>query len=89
MLGAGYALSKGIHIRADFLYRNFSVKMQGTVDAALYLFFLFSWHAGISLDRNGFCWCIVVPNGKSYGHRMDAIYRPDQVRIAHRRIFFC
>ena len=23
MLGAGYALSKGVHIRADFLYRNF------------------------------------------------------------------
>ena len=22
MLGAGYALSKGVHIRADFLYRN-------------------------------------------------------------------
>ena len=26
MLGAGYALSKGIHIRADFLYRNFKVR---------------------------------------------------------------
>ena len=23
MLGAGYALSRGVHIRADFLYRNF------------------------------------------------------------------
>ena len=28
MLGAGYALSKGVHIRADFLYRNFKVKNQ-------------------------------------------------------------
>ena len=26
MLGAGYALSKGVHIRADFLYRNFKTK---------------------------------------------------------------
>ncbi len=26
MLGAGYALSKGVHIRADFLYRNFKIK---------------------------------------------------------------
>jgi len=26
MLGAGYALSKGVHIRADFLYRNFKLK---------------------------------------------------------------
>ena len=41
MLGAGYALSKGIHIRADFIYRNFPVRMQGMVDAALYLFFYF------------------------------------------------
>ena len=37
MLGAGYALSKGVHIRADFLYRNFKVKTQGTVDSWLYL----------------------------------------------------
>ena len=26
MLGAGYALSKGVHIRADFLYRNFKTQ---------------------------------------------------------------
>ena len=41
MLGAGYALSKGVHIRADFLYRNFKVKTQGLVDFWLYLFFYF------------------------------------------------
>ena len=41
MLGAGYALSKGVHIRADFLYRNFKVKTQGTVDFWLYLLFYF------------------------------------------------
>ena len=35
MLGAGYALSKGVHIRADFLYRNFKVKTQGAVDFTL------------------------------------------------------
>ena len=29
MLGAGYALSRGVHIRADFLYRNFKTKTQG------------------------------------------------------------
>ena len=39
MLGAGYALSKGVHIRADFLYRNFKVKTQGKVDFWLYLLF--------------------------------------------------
>lgn len=41
MLGAGYALSKGVHIRADFLYRNWSVKTQGIVDATLYILFYF------------------------------------------------
>lgn len=41
MLGAGYALSKGIHIRADFLYRNWSVRTQGAVDSVLYIFFYF------------------------------------------------
>ena len=41
MLGAGYALSKGVHIRADFLYRNFKVKNQGLIDFALYILFYF------------------------------------------------
>jgi len=41
MLGAGYALSKGVHIRADFLYRNFKVKTQGIVDFTLYILFYF------------------------------------------------
>ena len=31
ILGAGYALSKGVHIRSDFLYRNWSARTQGTV----------------------------------------------------------
>ncbi|MDD9811547.1 MAG: TRAP transporter small permease subunit [Gammaproteobacteria bacterium] len=41
MLGAGYALSRGVHIRADFLYRNWSARAQGTVDSVLYLAFYF------------------------------------------------
>ena len=41
MLGAGYALMRGVHIRADFLYRNWSPKTQGTVDTVLYLFLYF------------------------------------------------
>ena len=35
MLGAGYALSKGVHIRSDFLYRNFKTKTQGIIDFKL------------------------------------------------------
>lgn len=41
VLGAAYGLSRGIHIRSDFLYRNWSVRTQGRVDAALYVVFFF------------------------------------------------
>ncbi len=40
-IGAAYALSVGVHIRADFLYRNWSPKTQGIVDSALYILFYF------------------------------------------------
>ena len=39
MAAAGYGLMRGVHIRADFLYRNWSNKTQATVDASLYLLF--------------------------------------------------
>ncbi len=41
MLGAGYALMRGIHIRADFLFRNWSPRTQALVDGSLYLLFYF------------------------------------------------
>jgi TRAP-type mannitol/chloroaromatic compound transport system permease small subunit len=41
MLGAGYALSKGVHIRADFIYRNWSERTQGIIDTTLYVLFYF------------------------------------------------
>lgn len=37
VLGAAYALSRGVHIRSDFLYRHWSVRTQGRVDTALYV----------------------------------------------------
>lgn len=39
MAAAGYGLMRGVHIRADFLYRLWSDKTQATVDATLYLLF--------------------------------------------------
>ncbi|MFK7891258.1 MAG: TRAP transporter large permease subunit [Granulosicoccus sp.] len=39
MAAAGYGLMRGVHIRADFLYRFWSDKTQATVDATLYLLF--------------------------------------------------
>lgn len=41
VLGAAYALSKGVHIRSDFIYRRWSVRTQGRVDLALYVVFYF------------------------------------------------
>ncbi len=40
-LGAGYALLRGVHIRADFIYRNWSERTQGMIDGTLYLIFYF------------------------------------------------
>jgi TRAP-type mannitol/chloroaromatic compound transport system permease small subunit len=37
MLGAGYALMRGVHIRADFLYRLWRPENQAKVDAILYI----------------------------------------------------
>ena len=37
MLGAAFVLMRGLHIRADFLYRGFSVRMQGWIDLILYV----------------------------------------------------
>jgi TRAP-type mannitol/chloroaromatic compound transport system permease small subunit len=41
MLGAGYTLLKGGHIRTDIFYQNWSPRTQATVDALLYIFFFF------------------------------------------------
>lgn len=41
MLGAGYALMRGVHIRADFLYRSWPIERQMTVDCVLYMLFYF------------------------------------------------
>jgi TRAP-type mannitol/chloroaromatic compound transport system permease large subunit/TRAP-type mannitol/chloroaromatic compound transport system permease small subunit len=49
MGAAGYGLMRGVHIRADFLYRTWSDKTQATVDASLFLLFflpsmiMFTW----------------------------------------------
>jgi TRAP-type mannitol/chloroaromatic compound transport system permease small subunit len=41
MLGAGYALMRGVHIRADFLYRLWRPATQARVDALLYIVLFF------------------------------------------------
>ena len=41
MLGAGYALLRGAHIRADFLYRTWSHRTQAILDLVLYVVLYF------------------------------------------------
>lgn len=41
MMGGAYTLSRGGHVRGDFLYRLWKPKTQATVDLILYLFFFF------------------------------------------------
>lgn len=41
VLGSGYALSKGIHIRSDFIYRTWKVRNQARVDAFCYVVLFF------------------------------------------------
>ena len=41
MLGSAYTLCRGAHIRTDFLYQNWPVKVQASVDALCYLLLFF------------------------------------------------
>ena len=50
MAAAGYGLMRGVHIRADFLYRNWSGKTQATVDAAALSSFFPTFHGSVHMD---------------------------------------
>lgn len=41
MMGGAYTLSRGGHVRGDFIYRLWRPRTQATVDFILYLFFFF------------------------------------------------
>ena len=41
MLGSAYALMRGVHIRADFIYRNWTARVQGGIDTLLYVVLYF------------------------------------------------
>ena len=71
LVGAGYALMRGVHIRADFIYRNWAPRRQAIIDAVLYLslFFpamIFFLSHLLRLRREG-----VGALGADDGHRLD------------------
>lgn len=41
MVGGAYTLSRGGHVRGDFVYRMWPVRVQGMIDLILYLIFFF------------------------------------------------
>jgi TRAP-type mannitol/chloroaromatic compound transport system permease small subunit len=41
MMGGAYTLSRGGHVRGDFVYRLWPVRVQGAIDFVLYLVFFF------------------------------------------------
>jgi TRAP-type mannitol/chloroaromatic compound transport system permease large subunit/TRAP-type mannitol/chloroaromatic compound transport system permease small subunit len=56
MAAAGYGLMRGVHIRADFLYRSWSAKTQATVDATLYLLFFMPSMIFFTVIASDFWW---------------------------------
>ena len=56
MAAAGYGLMRGVHIRADFLYRAWSPKTQATVDASLYLLFFIPAMIFFTIVATQFWW---------------------------------
>jgi TRAP-type mannitol/chloroaromatic compound transport system permease large subunit/TRAP-type mannitol/chloroaromatic compound transport system permease small subunit len=73
MAGAGYGLMRGVHIRADFLYRNWTDKTQATVDAALYLLFFIPSMIFFTWVASEFWWKAFV-NGET--NQVDSAWGP-------------
>ena len=82
MLGAGYALSRGVHIRADFLYRNWSARTQGIIDTSLYVVFYFPGLLAFMLTSIDYAWVAVYRGERGNGHCVDALRRADQIGVA-------
>ncbi len=72
MLGAGYALSRGVHIRADFLYRNWPVRVQSTVDTVLYVVFYFPGLLAFMWTSVDYAW-VAIDRGE---RGMDTAWMP-------------
>lgn len=71
LLGTGYTLRRGGHIRTDFLYEKLSVRWQGLIDAIGYLVFFF---APLAL----FLWAAWEEGARSWlmGEKADSPWRP-------------
>jgi TRAP-type mannitol/chloroaromatic compound transport system permease small subunit len=75
MLGAGYTLFRGAHIRTDFLYQKWPVRAQAAVDAFCYLFLFFPGIAIFLWLSAEFAWTSVLREERTVGSSwMPVIY---------------
>jgi len=75
MLGAAYTLYRGSHIRTDFLYQNWPVKVQATVDALCYLLLFFPGMVIFLWIGSEFAWQSWLRDERSVGSSwMPVIY---------------
>jgi TRAP-type mannitol/chloroaromatic compound transport system permease small subunit len=65
MMAGAYALSRGAHVRGDFLYRAFSPRTQAGLDLALYLLFFVPGMAALIYAGWGFFHLSYVMNEHS------------------------
>jgi TRAP-type mannitol/chloroaromatic compound transport system permease small subunit len=76
MMGGAYTLSRGGHVRGDFVYRLWSVRTQATVDLVLYIFFFFP--GVIALMVTGWKYA-----SRSWGYGEVSINSPAGIPIFH------
>ena len=76
MLGAAYTLYRGAHIRTDFLYQNWPVKTQATVDALCYLLLFFPGIALFLWIGGEFAWQSWLRNERTVGSSWMPIIYP-------------
>jgi TRAP-type mannitol/chloroaromatic compound transport system permease small subunit len=75
MLGTAYTLRRGAHIRTDFLYQKWPVKVQAAVDAACYLLLFFPGIAVFLWIGSDFAWRSMLQGERSAGSAwMPVIY---------------
>ena len=75
MLGAAYTLYRGAHIRTDFLYQKWPVKVQALVDAACYLLLFFPGIVIFLWIGSEFAWNSYLRSERSVGSSwMPVIY---------------
>ena len=76
MLGAAYTLRRGAHIRTDFLYQKWPIKVQAAVDAACYLLLFFPGIVIFLWIGTEFAWQSYVRDERSVGSSWMPIIYP-------------